>query len=263
MSSRKVWFATFSLISSLSLGQVSFSGDFFNFGLGVTSETFRDEFYAPFNYQGLSAVAELGYYFQNENWQNTLFLGGGYGLASSPYTGAAENSISQIPAHLHYSLRYKIWQNPTKKHLVFAGLLNQNTWSYRSNSRFGNSSQSIAGLFSYGLSACYQLLGIAENWLYKQQPSPWAVQLDFNLPLGSYVLRPGYVSQNLGDDFGLSEHLNWSSFFHLNTSTALVYQLGNGNQLRFVYRWDYTQVKEPNLFQQAQHQLLLSTHFKF
>jgi hypothetical protein len=253
----------FSLISSLSFSQVSFSGDFLSFGLGAIAETFRDEFYAPFNYEGFSGIAELGYYFQNENWQNTLYLGGGFGVASSPYQGAIENSINQLPAYLHYSLRYKVWQNATKKHLVFAGLLSQNTWNYRTNNRFSNSSQSIAGLFSYGLSASYQLTAIGEKWLYKKQASPWALQVDLNLPVGSYVIRPGYVSQYVGSDFGLSEHLNWSSFFHLNISTALVYQLPNGNQLRLLYRWDYTQVHEANLFQQAQHQLLLSTHFKF
>jgi len=240
--------------------QSLFQGHYLPFALGFNSELFTDDFYGPTRYRTASAIAQLGWVEQQENYQNNLYLSGGYGLGSLDQPTSNDRHMQNIPASLHYSLRFKVAEADGQKHTFWFGLLNQNTFNYRINNRFGNSSTNVSGLFSYGLSGSYQLNAEAPNLFKKAITTRYGLQFDVNVPIGSYVLRPGYVTQMPNGDFGLSEHLFWGDFFHLNFRSALVIALSNGNQLRLIYNWDFVEVNKLHLYQQGRHQLFLGLY---
>jgi hypothetical protein len=251
-------------LSFFSKGQEIFQGHYLSTGMGFNTQLFRDAFYANFRYSTYSAIAQLGYYDQNKNWQNTFYTTSGFGLGKKDYQEVDNYTLENIPTTLHYSLRYRVANWSCETHSLWAGVLNQNSFNYRVNSNLGNSSETFAGFFSYGLSAAYQFNTQSNNIFNKAKPKiPWGLQFNANLPIGSYVLRPGYATQIINGELGFSRHLFWRDFFHLNLRSDFILGLQNGNQLRISYRWDYSEVSVLNQYHQGQHQILLTTYFRF
>lgn len=219
---------------------------------------FLDQFNSPLVYKGYNGLIQTGYYYQDQKWQNIVYLNGGGGFASPRTDDANRSQYTNYLAVIHYSLRYRVWK--TERQQAFAGLVNHNTWDYRLHNRFRNSSETFTGLFSFGLSGNYQR-AFSLNIFSKS----YELGLDFtaNLPLASYLLRPGYITQTIADEPAVQELRWFDDIVHVNTQTELVWFRENGNQIRLTYRWDYAQISEPNLTQQATHQVFISSYFRF
>lgn len=235
-----------------------FEGDYLPFGLGGSYTVFLDNFNSPLVYEGWNGLLQSGYYYQDEKWQNILYLNGGLGFAAPRLDEASPSQYTNYLADITYQLRYRVWN--TAHQQAFAGLVNHNTWAYRQHNRFRNSAETFTGLFSFGLSGNYQ-----RQFNLRLFKKTFDLGLDFtaNLPLASYVIRPGYVTQTIADAPAVKE-LRWiDDLVHVNMQTELVWFRKNGNQLRLSYRWDYAQVEAPITTQQASHQLFISSYFRF
>lgn len=235
-----------------------FEGDYLPFGMGGSYSVFLDNFNSPLVYQAWNALLQSGYYYQDEKWQNILYLNGGLGLATPRLSEASRSQYTNYLADISYHLRYRVWKS--EKQQAFAGLANLNTWAYRQHNRFRNSSETFTGLFSFGLSGNYQ-----RHFNLNLFSKNYQFGLDFtaNLPLASYVIRPGYVTQTIADEPAVKELRWFDDIVQVNMQTELVWFRKNGNQLRLSYRWDYAQVEAPNKTQQATHQLFISSYFRF
>lgn len=254
---------SFYVSSSVLKAQNVYEGTFLNSGIGYHTELFYDAFYADFAYQTQNIIGKLGFTDQQGNWQNILNSTAGYGLGRARFEDR-DFTLQNVPINVMYCLRYRLLGRVNHEHQLWAGLSNINTFNVRQNTAFSNSRVNVAGLFSYGLSANYQWQTASKNILKPEgEKVHWGLDFSLNLPVGSYVIRPGFTRQIENDDFGLTQHLFWSDFFHLNLKTGLVLGLANKNQVRLSYQWDYTQINKLNLYQQGQHQIIISTHFKF
>jgi hypothetical protein len=191
----------------------------------------------------------MGWRSQSPRWQSNLRLSGGFGQLYNQGSGQFRRH-QNIPAQLHYSLRYRLGRS--SRQAFFLGLSNQITWNYHLMAGYRNSSESFAGFFSYGLSAAWQAWEWAPSFLPEGRLA-WESQLE--LPLGSYALRPGFVSQSIAEEFGLEEHVFWDRFFHLHSRHSLIWWLKNGNSMRLQYAWDYTSLQAINSWYQGRHEI--------
>lgn len=231
-------------------------GHYFPFSMGYGFETVKDEALSPVSYSGSLGAVGLGYHYQNDKWISMLDINGlaGYQYPDLNRDEGYRNTLTGL-VRAHYQLSRKVWQLPSSIDL-FAGLVSHNSWDYRDHSRYGNSSANYIGLFSLGpiITAQKPFTLFSRNFTLAYR---------FGFPVATYYLRPTYIKPFLNQEIGSKGFAFWGDFYSLNSRTDLIYQLGNGNELRLSYVWDYYQLDLLNKVQLANHILSISTVFRF
>ena len=255
---KKVFLALILAFFGLKLSaQNVFEGEFLLFGLGGQMENFQDDLVSPLNYQGYSGAAGVGWHSQHGPWQSNLEGHIAIGLQGPASLTKAPNQTTSITGSVNYSLRYRLIES--NKHAFFLGLSSANLIGYREHNLYSNSALSFSNFISYGLSAAWQY---RPNWTIWNTDLPLAWQTEFNLPLASYLIMPGYTRQFFNDESGLRKHSLIGEFYHFEFRHNLVFSLKNGNQIRLSYHWNYAEYKGLNYIAQAQHYLMVHLMFK-
>jgi hypothetical protein len=237
--------------------QSLFEGEYILFGLGGQMENFKDDLVSPLKYRGYSGAAAIGWHSQHGAWQNNLDGHIAIGLQSPAALNDASNQTTTISGSINYNLRYRIINR--EKQALFLGLCSANLIGFRQHNLYRNSSLSFSNFISYGLSASWQYQPQLKIWNVK---IPFAWQTEFNFPLASYLIMPGYNRQFFNDKAGLRKHSFIGDFWHLEFLHNLVYPLSNGNQVRLSYHWNYAEYNGLNYLAQAQHYLMFHLLFK-
>lgn len=237
--------------------QSPLEGDYLFLGLGAAKPIQIDQFHSPLHYHGYAASAQLGWHSYKGKWMSNLDIGGSAGL-SNPYEfGTTLNSSIDLGARLHYSLRYRFWQEG--KHHLLAGLYSQNFFNYRDLQNFRNSSESFAGFFGIGPSLCYiytrndKIFGADFNWSW---------QSEFNIPASTIYIRPGYTRQLITGDIAHSEHSFLGDAWQMDLRHSFIWHKRNGNQIRLCYTWEYLKSSLPTAYHYANHILSLQFFYQ-
>lgn len=244
----------FGTLLKAQVAQDKLKGDYLRFSLGGQIQTFIDEFYSPLNYLGLGFNLGVGYVDQSDKWLNDLHLSGGFArLDNEEVLPGTSGIVSHFDGILEYRLGYAVWHSRAQK--LFLGLSSLNQFNFREHSNFSNSAQSVAGFFNYGFSAEYQWTFALPD--FRDNQYPMALTLGWDLPVGSYVLRPGFVRPIVGDGLGINGIYWWGDFFAWHNDLSLRVFGRNCNQISLTYRFAYVQFKELNELYQARHDLLV------
>lgn len=230
-------------------------GHFMRFGLGYSYQSVLDQSMSPVSYSGHFGHIKIGYHDQNERWLSEVDINAALGLQKPDVNQEESNSqtLSSL-VRLRYSLLRK-WGD-WGDWRVLAGLSSLNRLDFRSHNQYVNSQVNYTSIFALGPAAGLQ----REFALFHEN---WGVQVFMDLPLAAYYLRPGYIKPFFNDQLGSKGFVGWGNYFQLNTRSDLIYYLGNGNQLRLSYDWEYTSLKPLNKVQTGTHQISVCAVFKF
>ncbi len=230
-------------------------GHYMPFGIVYSFETVKDDALSPVSYSGHFGGLSIGYYFQNEKWISLLDINGSGGIQHPDVNreGSRSSTITTATRGSYQLLRklstYRNWT-------FYSGLLSHNIFDFRQHNRYGNSSDNYEALFGFGPSFAVQ----RPFELFNKN---FAIQYTLGIPFGAYYIRPSYIKPYFGDKAGSKGFAFWGDFYTLNSKTELIWMLGNGNQLRLFYNWEFSQLDVLNKTQTEIQQIGFSTIFKF
>jgi hypothetical protein len=237
--------------------QDKLSGDYLFLGLGASSESYKDHFVSPNVYGGVSGDISLGWHSYKEAWMSNLDA---TGLAGWQNPIAFPNQNSQTNSFGfkgHYSLRYRFSQKG--KHGFLAGIYSQNIFVIRNHNQFSNSAQSASGFFGYGPSLAYTYSRTTKvfgrDW-------HWSWQSEWNIPFGTYILRPNFIRTYAFGNFADRGHHLLNGTWQTDFRHSLIWRRSNGNQLRLSYQWDYFQTERYNPAYYGGHHFSLQFFYK-
>ena len=168
--------------------QSPLEGDYLFLGLGAAKPIQIDQFHSPLHYHGYAASAQLGWHSYKGKWMSNLDIGGSAGL-SNPYEfGTTLNSSIDLGARLHYSLRYRFWQEG-KNHYLKPVVLLTNARCYSATNTFTALTKSLDQFLHVGdttgggggIPADYEL---PNGWNYRFSVSRSFLPNGFNIEHG-------------------------------------------------------------------------------
>ncbi|WP_421750628.1 hypothetical protein [Croceimicrobium sp.] len=237
--------------------QEKLRGDYLWFALGGSLDQFKDDYISPNTYRGLSGNVALGWHTYKGHWMNNLDISG-LGGWQNPAAYPDQNSrTTSLGFRGHYSLRYRVHEKG--KHQFLAGLYSQNIFILRTHNQYNNSAQSFSGFFGYGPSIAYtysrttRIFG--RSW-------HWSWQSEWNIPFGTYILRPNYIRQYSGGEIADRGHHFWGDTWQTDFRHSLIWHRSNGNQIRLMYQWEYFQTERFNPSYNGGHLLSLQVFYK-
>lgn len=247
--------ACFFILQFYGVRSQSAQGDFLIFGPGYSYEIVKDASLSALSYSGHMGLLEIGYYSQNEKWISDLEIFA-FGPYQHPVTDNEDNlsRTTTIGARAHYKLAYNVYT--ANRWQFFAGISSKNLWDYRLHNRYGNSSENFVGIF-----------GIAPALIAQRPFELWGLhffaQAELDVPVASYVFRPGYIKPLLGEEISVREWNSISETTSVFSKLKLGWILDNGNLINLSYRWEYALVNPRNKMQLGAHHLSITTAFKF
>lgn len=255
MKSRGLFFLL--LLGPLLWGQKTLEGDFLWTSFGASSDQFKDEYVSPNTYAGYSGQLGLGWHSYSGRWMNNLDFMGHAGWQNPKVLPNSGNQTFSMGFRGHYSLRYRFWEHG--QHQILAGIYSQNIFVLREHNNYSNSAQSFSGFFGYGPSLAYtfsrasRVFGRSWNWSW---------QSEWNIPMGTYLLRPNFIRQYSNGEIADRGHFFFGSTWHTDFRHSLIWHLRHGNQVRLLYVWEYFQTERFNPSYNGGHQLHLQFFLK-
>lgn len=250
------WLLFLVLFSSSLWSQQNLQGDFLWTSFGASFDRFNDAYVSPNTYDGYSGQFGLGWHTYKGKWMNNLDAIGHAGWQNPGIAGQSSQTLS-LGFRGHYSLRYRLWEKG--KHQFLAGLYSQNIFVLRNHNNYSNSSQSFSGFFGYGPTVAYtysrKTKVFGRDW-------KWSWQSEWNIPMGTYILRPNFIRQYSLGEIGDRGHFFYGGTWHTDFRHSLIWHLRQGNQLRLMYAWEYFQTDRLNAAYNGGHQLHLQFFFK-
>lgn len=257
MSQSKIICLLITIATSLSAQkQKPADEEFIIIGLGAQYRSQYDQILSPLRYAGWLGSALIGQRSEGPRWHSEFLLSGSAAWLQ-PDAGSGEGRQTLYYGRASYRLAYAVWHRP--KHRLYAGLQSLNSLQLAEHSNFANSRQSLRGFFSYGPSLSYR--GV----IYDRgpaSPSHWAWRQNLFLPIGSYLLGPGYLRLFDGEDFGTQGHYFLPEAWHIQSRSELIYRLSNGNEISLSYRWEYLESRPLNQFASGGHEFFLALNFR-
>ncbi len=236
------YLALLAFITSLAAyGQEKLEGHYLFTSLGFGFDQFNDAYISPNTYGGITASAGLGWHSYHGKWMNNLDVMGQGGTLSPLSYPEQSNEVVTFGGKAHYSLRYRFFEK--SKHQLLAGLYSQNIFVLREHQEYRNSAQSFSGFFGYGPSIAYtysyNLSILGRSW-----DLSW--QSEWNIPLGTYMLRPNFIRQYSAGEIGDRGNHILNGTLQTDFRHSLIWHLSNGNQIRAMYAWEYFQTDRFN-----------------
>jgi hypothetical protein len=232
-------------------------GDYLFFSLGASLDQFNDAYVSPNNYRGLSGQLGLGWHTYSGKWMSNLDITGHGGWQNPLAYPEQSNQTFSLGFRGHYSLRYRFLERG--KHQVLAGLYSQNIFVLREHNLYRNSAQSFSGFFGYGPSLAYTYH--RETKIFGATWS-WSWQSEWNIPLGTYLLRPNYIRQYSAGEIGDRGNHFLNDTWQTDFRHSLIWHRENGNQIRLMYQWEYFQTERFNPSYNGGHSIHLQMFYR-
>jgi len=188
---------------------------------------------------------------------NNLDLSGLSGWQSPLQYPEQSSQTFNLELRAHYSLRYRLLNRG--KHQFLAGLYSQNILALREHNNFNNSAQSFSGFFGYGPSITYTYHRVDRIF---GKVFSWSLQSEWNIPFGTYIIRPNYIRLYSAGELGDRGHHFLNDTWQTDLRHSLIWHRHNGNQIRLVYAWEYFQTERFNPAYGASHSLSLQLFYR-